>query len=201
MNLIEFFGIIASVVIFISLAMTSIIKLRWVNTLGCLLFAIYGIMIHSIATTFLNLGIAVLNLYYLKKLYLTKEDFKLVLADKESEYFKFFLHQNYNDLEYFFSKISFDDMDKIYYLIRNNSTVGIIGWNENHKEITIQVDYVIDKFRDFKFGKYLFIHNISFFKNLGYNKIIQIAPTKAHQDYVEKIGFKKVSENIYSKDI
>lgn len=55
-------------------------------------------MIHSIATTFLNLGIVILNLYYLKQLYLTKEYFKLVLADKDSEYFNFFLYQNYVEM-------------------------------------------------------------------------------------------------------
>lgn len=201
MNFTELFGIFASLVIFISLSMTSIIKLRWINTLGCICFSIYGYFIGSTSVIFLNLGIAILNLFYLKNLYSNKDSFKLVLADCKSQYFKFFTHENYGDIEYFFAKISFLEMDKIYYLIRNNDTVGIIAWNENGSEITIKIDYVHKKYRDFQFGKYLFVENINFFKELGYTKIIQKTNIQMHKDYLEKLNFKKVSDDTYEKDI
>lgn len=201
MNFTELFGIFASLVIFLSLSMTSIIKLRWINTFGCLCFSIYGFFISSTSVIFLNLGIAILNLFYLKKLYSNKDSFKLILADCTSEYFKFFTHENYKDIEYFFAKLSFLEMDKIYYLIRNNDTAGIIGWNEDGETITIKIDYIHEKYRDFKFGKYLFIDNILFFKKLGYKKIIQKTNIKSHKIYLEKLNFKKVSEDTYEKII
>ncbi|WP_297487058.1 hypothetical protein [uncultured Cetobacterium sp.] len=201
MNFIEIFGIFSSLVIFLSLAMTSIIKLRWINTFGCFCFILYGFLINSISVILLNLGISILNLYYLKNLSKNKDSFNLVLADCNSEYFNFFIRKNYDDIEYFFAKLSFLEIDKFYYLIRNNDTVGIIGWNENNDEVTIKIDYVTEKYRDFKFGNYLYIDNIIFFKNLGYKKIIQESNLKIHQNYLKKLNFKEIENNIFIKEI
>lgn len=201
MNMVEIFGIVASLVIFISLAMTSIIKLRWINTLGCIFFVIYGFMIGSVATTFLNIGIAIMNLFYLKRLYSIKENFQLVEAERNSEYFKFFIDHNSEDFANFFEKYALENMDRMYYLIRNNSTVGILGWREKGEEIVIEIDYVTNEYRDLKFGKYLFEENLQFFKDMGYKKIVQIAKVPKHKEYVEKIGFKKSGEDRYEKNI
>ncbi len=201
MNTIEIFGILSSLVIFLSLSMTSIIKLRWINTLGCLMFAIYGYFIGSFSAVLLNLAIACLNLIYLKKLYSTKDTFTLIPADKNSEFFNFFLHNNYKDIEYFFAKPSFDNLNKIFFLIRNNSVAGIIGWTEKNNEITIEIDYVTERYRDLKFGKYLFVDNLDFFRNLGYKKIIHKTSIKEHINYIKKLGFIHESQNIYSKNI
>lgn len=202
MNLIEIFGIASSLVILISLSMTSIIKLRWINMLGCFLFAFYGYMIGSGSTIFLNIGIALINIYFLKKLYAIKENFELILADKNSEYFKHFIKQNSEDLSKFFEEKNIEKSDTVYYMIRNNYTVGVIGWTrEEDSVLEIQIDYVTEKFRDMKFGNYLYNENLKFFKELGYSKIIQKTEVPAHEVYVKKLGFKKLSEKRYIKEI
>ncbi|MFW6213587.1 MAG: hypothetical protein ACOC8L_11865, partial [Spirochaetota bacterium] len=57
----EWFGYAASVVILISLTMSSIVKLRWINLAGAVMFAAYGYLIGSIPTGSLNLGIALID--------------------------------------------------------------------------------------------------------------------------------------------
>ena len=93
---VEWFGYLASFVVLISLTMTSIIKLRWINLAGCILFAAFAYLIDSVPTVFMNLGVACINLYFLYKIYTTKEAFKIINAAENSEFYQHFLQVNKN---------------------------------------------------------------------------------------------------------
>lgn len=66
---IEWVGYAASLMIAISLLMTNVIKLRMLNTVGCLLFVIYGFIVGAYPVAVANLAIIFINLYHLYKLY------------------------------------------------------------------------------------------------------------------------------------
>lgn len=66
--LIEWIGYAASVLIVISLIMTSVVKLRIVNTAGCALFVFYGFVVGAYPVAISNLLIVLINLYHLYKL-------------------------------------------------------------------------------------------------------------------------------------
>ena len=84
---VEWFGYLASLVVLISLTMSSIIKLRVINFIGCLLFASFAYFIDSVPTIFMNLSIACINVYFLYQILRTKEEFKIISASANSEYF------------------------------------------------------------------------------------------------------------------
>lgn len=65
---IEWVGYSASVFIAISLLMTSVEKLRIINSIGCLLFVVYGFIVHAYPVAVANLIIVFINLYHLYKL-------------------------------------------------------------------------------------------------------------------------------------
>ena len=65
---IEWVGYLASIVIAISLIMSDIIKLRVINTIGCILFVIYGLSVGAYPVAFTNMLIVFINAYYLYKL-------------------------------------------------------------------------------------------------------------------------------------
>lgn len=67
-NIIEYFGFAASLAVAISLMMSNIIKLRVLNFIGAIMFVIYGFIIGSMPVAFMNLYIALINIYYLYKL-------------------------------------------------------------------------------------------------------------------------------------
>jgi hypothetical protein len=68
-SLVEWVGYSAMAVVLISFLMKSIIKLRIVNSLGCLLFVFYGIMLEPLSKPIIitNTAILSINLYYLLK--------------------------------------------------------------------------------------------------------------------------------------
>ncbi|MCT8985336.1 hypothetical protein [Shewanella phaeophyticola] len=68
-NIWEWVGYLASVVVAISLMMSDIKKLRWWNLIGAGLFVAYGLAIDAIPVALVNFFIVLIDLYYLVKLY------------------------------------------------------------------------------------------------------------------------------------
>jgi N-acetylglutamate synthase-like GNAT family acetyltransferase len=201
-NWIDWFGYLASLVVLISLTMSSIIKLRWINFVGCVLFSTFGFLIHSLPTALMNIGIAIINLYFLYNIYNTKEDFRLIEAETDSKYFQHFLEVNMNELEKQISKEELKKQNKGLYMLRDNNIAGILlGEKREDGTLFIKVDYVTPPYRDYKLGHYFFNQHTEFFKKSGINKLMTIATEKSHKDYLNKIGFKEIEKDLYIKNI
>jgi len=65
---IELVGYIASILIAISLTMTDMYKLRIINSIGCLMFVIYGLNVGAYPVALANAIIIIINIYNLYKL-------------------------------------------------------------------------------------------------------------------------------------
>lgn len=65
---IEYVGYAASILIGISMFMKNIVKLRFINLLGSLLFTFYGFTIKAYPVAIVNLVIVFINIYYIYKL-------------------------------------------------------------------------------------------------------------------------------------
>lgn len=65
----EYLGYIASALLVASLTMTDVVKLRWYNMLGCIVFTAYGVAIGAVPVVFTNGLLALVNLYHIIKLY------------------------------------------------------------------------------------------------------------------------------------
>jgi len=75
-SLVEWIGYIASLIVLISLVMSSVKRLRWINLTGSLIFAVYGVLISSYPVAVMNLGIVLVNTYYLYQIYSKKDLFQ-----------------------------------------------------------------------------------------------------------------------------
>lgn len=67
MPLIELLGYAASLFVVMSLLMSDIKKLRYVNLVGCTLFVIYGLLIGAYPVVLMNMAAACINIYFLTK--------------------------------------------------------------------------------------------------------------------------------------
>ncbi len=64
----EIIGYIASFIVLVSFLMKDITKLRIINSIGCVMFVAYGILLgFSIPIIFTNVAIVGINIYYLIK--------------------------------------------------------------------------------------------------------------------------------------
>lgn len=188
-------GYIASFVVLVSLLMTSVKKLRWINLAGSVLFGFYGFMIHSIPTGLMNVGIAVINIYFLYKMYSMKEYFKLLELKGSSDYLHMFLDYYKHDIGTF-TIVDFKDIESAdvkVLVLRDMAPASLLTGNiENKDTLRIQIDYAIPMYRDFKLGSYLFGDKKTFFTDKGITKLIAESINDIHTSYLLKMGFKPI---------
>ncbi|MCK5779426.1 MAG: YgjV family protein [Psychrilyobacter sp.] len=200
-NWIDWFGYAASLVILVSLTMTSIIKLRWINFVGCILFAMFGLLIKSYPTAIMNIGISFINIFYLYNIYKTKEEFKLIEADTSSPYFKHFIEVNKKDIEKQINEVELQKQNKGLYMLRNNNIAGILLGEKNEEgTFFIKVDFVTSQYRDYKLGNYFYNEHTEYLESNGINKLITIATEQSHKVYLKKVGFREIEENKFMKE-
>ncbi len=201
LNWVEWYGYLASLVVLISLTMTSIIKLRIFNFIGCLLFAHYGLLMGLLPIVVANLSIAVINIYYLYKIYHNNiEQFNLVDAEVDSAYYQHFICTNQNEICQQVTLAELQEVNISFYMLRDNRIAGILaGYKETDGTLTIFVDYVLPKYRDFKLGNYYYNQHPEFLKKKGITSLKSLANNKVHRIYLEKMGF--VRQHISGKDI
>jgi hypothetical protein len=67
--MIDLLGFIASIIILISFAVKDIIKLRIVNSIGSIVWIIYGCIINNNPTIFVNVAVLIIHSWWLIKNY------------------------------------------------------------------------------------------------------------------------------------
>ena len=200
-NWVEWIGYLGSITVLISLLMSSIIKLRWINMVGALFFTVYGALISSIPVGLVNFGIVLIDIYYLVQLYKMKEIFKVIPANMDSDLFNYFLGYNKEDIE---KQISIEELkksEKALYMLRDNNIAGVMVGDRYDDILDIKLDYVTPRYRDFKLGEYYFLLHPELFKEEGIKKLTAHAKEEIHRGYLERMGFEKVSakQNTYEK--
>ncbi len=190
----ELIGYLASVLVAVSLMMSKIVKLRIINMLGAIIFVIYGILINSIPVAGVNAFIVLVNIYYLGKIYTSKEYFKLLQVSPEDEYMTHFLSFYRDDISDFQPGFSYNpnEDDVILMVLRDMVPAGIfIGKYPKDEEgiLNVELDFVIPQYRDFKIGTFLYYEKRGFFRDLGITMIRTKPGNEKHRRYLQEMGF------------
>ena len=209
-NWIELIGYIASMLILISLSMSSILKLRWISLVGCIMYSIYGFFIGSLPVALSNTIMAFINIYFLIKIYgasKTKEFFRLLEVDNYSNYLEYFLDFYKEGIKKSVSDYDFKKKDNPigFYVLRNMVPASIfLGTKYDDETLLIDLDFAIPEYRDFKIGEYIFNEQKDYFLKRGFSKIISYPHSESFSYYLLKMGFEESSEKgnkMYVKNI
>lgn len=196
-NLVEFIGYAASVLILVSLNMTSIVKLRWFNLAGAILFAVYGFTIKAYPVAIMNLLIAFTNIYNLVILSRKQDLFSTQIMIASDSYLKTLINFYSEDISKYYSNFKLKDDMLCFLILRNMEVAGIFIGSRDKDNLKIELDYAILKYRDFKVGNFLYSqlkHEIET-KNI---KSIY-CNTKDNLKYISKMGFSL--SNIDGKEV
>lgn len=195
----DWLGYSASFIIVVSLLMSSIIKLRWVNLTGALIFCAYGFLIGSAPVCVSNAMICAIDIYYLYMIYTGKEYFRVLEIKKDDLYLKHFLAYYKNDIRHFFPDFNFncceDENTVSFYILRNMVTAGVfIGKKLEDGSLMVIMDFAVPEYRDFKIGNYIYGENEKYFAHLGYKRFCAESRAAKHQNYLLKMGFSLKAE-------
>lgn len=198
-TILELVGYFASVLILISLLMSSAVKLRIINTVGSIVFTVYGILIHSYPTAFLNSISAVVDIYYLIKLLRCNIDLtSCTLRHDESVLQEFFRYYR-NDIGHYFPHFDFtiDPQDLVIMVYADACPAGLfVARPEDHNSLRIRLDYSIPKYRDCSIGKFLYPE----LTRAGIRQLVIDSYTADHELYMKKMGFSS-RDGIYVKPL
>jgi len=178
--------------------MSSIIKLRWYNLVGGIIFTFYGFAIHSLPVGFLNLFIVCTNIYYLNKIYRRKEAFQLVEVTPTDAYFNYFLQFNMPEIATYFPSFKLNDISDVhsehivsFLLLRDAMPAGVFLGTKENETLQVLIDFVTAPYRDLKPGDFIYKKNTTFFIEKSISKIQIQTNNKLHIGYLQKMGFKK----------
>ncbi len=199
-ELLQWVGYAASAVIAISLAISSIVKFRWLNLAGALVFSTYGFLIGAIPVGILNGIIAIVDVYYLVIIYGKKEIFEILEIRPENKYLIRFIEFHNEEIQQFFPGFTYKpDMNTVsFFILRNMSVAGLyLAHREDGNVLRVGLDYVIPEYRDFKNGKFVYLRLKHKFIEAGFTSVMAEGRSVKYIKYIKKLGFKEDSNGMF----
>lgn len=188
----ELLGYLASALIAVSLLMRSIVRLRLINLTGAAAFSIYGFLIGAYPVGFLNLLTASINIVQLVRLRRRREIFRILEVRPESQYLKYFLEFEGEEIQTFVPDFRFDPEESRFalFVLRDLVPAGVFLGDIEHGTLRVHLDYAVAQYRDLKIGHYLFEDQANFFRTHGVTEIVSPSGSEGHAAYLETMGFK-----------
>jgi hypothetical protein len=194
-TLYEIIGYVASALVAVSLMMRSILRLRIINLVGALAFAVYGALIGAVPVAVVNLFIVGINLYYLRGMLRAREFFRLLEIRPGSDYLQDFLHFYEREIRRFFpaGPPAPAETPLTVFVLRDMVPAGLImGEVRDGGALHVKLDFVIPAFRDFKIGRFVFAEQAEFFRSRGIGEILSEPGSPEHTQYLRRMGFHPV---------
>ena len=186
--ILEIIGYIGSFLVVISMLMSSIIKLRVINTIGSVISGIYAVICGALPLALMNLCLIIINVVNLVKLLGAKMPYELVEGSAGDSLVKYFLDYYRDDIKTFFPAFAGADtgVNSAFITCCQGTPIGLLLGNRQGDTVDLVVDYTTPAYRDCSAGKYLHgklpeagVHTLRFAQPL----------TDQHKGYLEKMGY------------
>ena len=190
---IEAFGYLGSFLILVSMLMTSVVKLRIINTIGSIIFTIYALIIHSYPTALMNFALIIVNLYFLFKMTKTENHYRIVEVKSDDLLLKEFLRYYENDIYNCFPGLKYDlnEINRCFIIMNEDKPVGFTLGICDKDSMELILDYTVQAYRDTSIGNFLF----SKLDQYGIKKVLYRGPlTPSHVEYLKNTGFRKTAD-------
>ena len=187
--MIELIGYLGSALVVVSMLMSSVVKLRVINTIGSVIFAAYALVIHSYPTALMNACLVSINLYNLAKLRQGARSYTLVESAQSDRLLNYLLDHYRADIQTYFPDFRPETTasERAYVVFCGGDPAGILlGTERDQGTLQVQLDYSTPTYRDCSIGAYLYarlpekgIHTLLFTGRAS----------QAHTAYLTKMGF------------
>lgn len=198
----EAIGYVGSVLVAISLMMANLKHLRWINLFGAAIFSLYGFLIQAWPVFALNGWIALVNVFYLIKMYQSREKFDLIEmpGGMSDPVVALFLNHYRKDINHFFPEADLSTLDDcfVWLTYRDLRPAGIFVFRQKPGDTNtthIELDYAAPEYRDMKNAKMILERQVSRLNGRGTHLLTANSTVKAHQDYLRLMGFMSLSKS------
>lgn len=186
---VEMAGYLGSILVVVSMLMSSVIKLRVINTIGSGIFAVYALIIHSYPTALMNFCLVAINIYNLVKLSKKDQSYDMIDTKNDDRLLKYILNYYRGDIEKYFPGFTENSslLNKAYIVFCNGNPAGVmLGREDEPGVLDVALDYSVPVYRDCSVGAYLYsklpakgIHALKYSEK----------GSEPHMAYLNRMGF------------
>jgi hypothetical protein len=188
--MVEMIGYLGSILVVVSMLMSSVVKLRVINTIGSGIFAAYALMIHSYPTALMNACLVGINVYNLVRLNQKDRAYDLTEAATGDCLLGYLLdHYREDILTYFPGFTGAGEGDRAYVVFCGGDPAGLLlGTDSGQGTLKVTLDYSTPTYRDCSIGTYLYAK----LPSKGVHTLLFAGEeSKAHAAYLSKMDFVK----------
>ena len=196
----EIIGYSGSILILVSMLMTSVVRLRVINLIGSLVFAVYALLIKSYPTAFLNACLVGINVYQLLKLKRkTGKGYEIQKLNGGDGFAEWFTGKYGDDIKKFFPNVSGESIRQTvgFAVLMDDCAAGVILGTREGRAFEILLDYTTPAYRDCSVGRFVYEKLPSF----GITELICSTDVPEHAAYLKKMGFSLRDDGIYVKPL
>ena len=186
----ELIGYTASTLVVVSLAMTSVVRLRVISLAGSITFVAYGALIGSIPIILTNASIAGLNVWFLSRELGGGRDLGAVVVPVDSPFLLDFLRHHARDIAHFQPEYDErDEHDVALVLTRDGLPAGVVLGRRHGDTLEITLDYVLRAYRDSRLGRWIYGRGATVFRSIGVERLTTLPGNPTHRSYLLRVGF------------
>ena len=189
----EIIGYVGSAFVLASFLMASVVRLRIINSVGCVVSVVYGLLIHAYPTVIMNGALLLINIFFLLRMSREKSaDYHADRAEAGDEFLHWFLTAHAEDIRKYFP--AFDGAARGNYIrfsYCGDKAAGLLmGELADDGTLRILLDYTTPEYRDLSVGGWLY----GSLAEEGVRQAVVAVPTQGHEKYMLKMGFAKEGE-------
>ena len=187
--ILEIVGYIGSALVVVSMLMSSIVKLRVINTVGSIISGVYAVLCGALPLALMNACLITINLINLWKLSRKKEEiYEMVEAAGGDTLLTRFLDHYKEDIQVFFPDYKPEDTtaQTAFVVLKEGAPVGVLMGDVSDGALDIAIDYSTPAYRDCSVGSFLHqqlpgqgVHTLKFTKTVA----------EGHETYLKKMGY------------
>lgn len=189
----EWIGYAASVLVAVSLMMSSLVRLRWLNLLGAVTFTAYGLLIGSYPVAAVNAFIVGINIWHLVQLGRRREHFDLLeTAGPADPLVTKILAAHAEEIGQLFPDYDPERPGlRATVILRDLNPAGVVVWNEDVDTVRLHLDWVRPPYRDLECARYFLERMEPAWRAAGRRRVVSPDAGQTHHDYLHRLGYRR----------
>ncbi|HCT77585.1 MAG TPA: hypothetical protein DGT23_13530 [Micromonosporaceae bacterium] len=196
MKWLDLIGWVGSAILVWSLLQTRILRLRALNLVGCLVLIFFNGVLRVWPMVGLNIVLAVINLYYLRKLIRTRHDdetYTVVEVGQNDAFLAHVMDVHAEDIKAFNPSFHWRRDVFAFLVMRGDDVAGVVLSRDAGSGVAqVELDYVTQRFRDFTPGEFVYKRS-GLFSERGFHKVL--TPPGMVAPYYARLGFRKEGDS------
>lgn len=194
----EVFGWIGSALVVFSLMQARVLRFRWMNLAGAVAATAYNIVIGIWPFVAMNAAIAVIDVYWLWRLYREADDphvYQVVPVEPNDPYLAHLLAVHAKDIAAhqpgFQPEAAVDgDRRAAFLVVRGDEAVGVVLVRESDAGVgVVELDWVKPRFRDFTPGQFVY-RDSGALPAARFTRVVVHPHERTDREYLRRAGFR-----------